>query len=412
MKKINLAVGIAGLSTLGSLLAVPSTSVFADSTSNAATDNTIKDATFDSLVFLVNVRHKLGDKSNWYGKSVEVSNVIPLYNPDRSEQGYVIEFQSNGTSNGYAVVSVNPNSPGVIAYNDSGQPDLPALQNNQVYTFIPTIGLDVMTIEQNGDAETAQSGKIHGWQKVSKVNTQRQNDWKHAINLENASVGNSATLSSNLETNGVSSSDPQSWITDQSLVSKSLVNGVGIHDLLQSSFTWDGYESPGCSPTSGAMLMWFWADNGHSSLFPSHSSPTWQNKHDLIWALRSTMGTTQLSDGTGDTQPANVGPGLSSYAKAHGDSTVTIPYGYTWSGFESEIDNYKPVLLNFEQPYYGSHTTFAVGYENFFPKNGISASEGSQWIAQHDNLTTGIMWMDYSTTEWGTIAFQWVGFHP
>lgn len=121
-------------------------------------------------------------------------------------------------------------------------------------------------------------------------------------------------------------------------------------------------QATGCSPTAGSNIMKYWADKGKSGLNPTN------NQRDIVMALRTTMKTTQGSDGTGITDPRDISGGLQTYARDRGYSNAwsTSIYLANFSDYVTEIDNGRIALQSYwNQKYFGDHTVTVVGYKRF-----------------------------------------------
>lgn len=393
---------------------VPQSLAMSTVNSSSQTVNEIKanDAAFASLVFAVNRRHRANEKSDWFGKSLSVSKVTTLYNPDSSVEGFLVQLESQKQPTGFLVVSADLNASGVIAYDETGSPALPDKQKkSDEYTYIPGFGIYTITLAlpNNPAVVHMENGKdvvLRDWKPQEKtIRLDNQAKWKKILELEPAS--------SSEPTNpgyGVTPNDPKTWINDQSLTYSNMIYGVPI--ILQSWYSWwDStytiWQYPGCSPTSGAMVMEYWAAKGYTKLYPS-------TEKTLIWDLRNYMKTVQdNSTGYGNTQFWDVGLGMASYATAKGDSTGADTDYYLYSSMTNQIDNGRPQVISFNQPYYGSHSSAAIGYEWFTPNDPTTPpGEGTRWIALHDTFNSGTMWLDYDTIYVGSWAFVSASFNP
>jgi len=144
----------------------------------------------------------------------------------------------------------------------------------------------------------------------------------------------------------------------------------------------------GCSPTSGANLMYYWASNGYPNLTSGMTS------NQVIENLASFMGT---NHSTGGTSPSDVGPGIINYIESQGYNNfsytqTTYP---SFSNIMSEIDANRPALVGFSNhSTYGTHTSALVGYE---------CGTGPNVMIIHDTWSstpTKVYVAHYSTTKY------------
>ena len=144
----------------------------------------------------------------------------------------------------------------------------------------------------------------------------------------------------------------------------------------------------GCSPTSGGMLMGYWAEQGYTQLLPNVSDPMVQsdavnndiaspqhNANDTYaWHTANSIADF-MKTVRGGTFLFSIAPGLvkwSNYvgvtASAH-DALVSLLGGsFTYNAFKTEIDAGRAMLLNMITygPGYGwvGHTVMAYGYQD------------------------------------------------
>jgi len=151
-------------------------------------------------------------------------------------------------------------------------------------------------------------------------------------------------------------------------------------DLNQTySSLWTGPS--GCSPTSAANIMLYWADNGYPELTEGLSDD------ELLLELREAMGT-YYQDGKGLTIPSHIAPGMSTFAQNMGISEASgirliDSFGAYMGGIAC-----GPNVITFEaQEYYGYHSVTGVGWVKYW-YNG--SSTGHQYMKVHDNRSNTV----------------------
>lgn len=138
------------------------------------------------------------------------------------------------------------------------------------------------------------------------------------------------------------------------------------------SSLWTGPS--GCSPTSAANIMRYWAAKGYPQLTQGLSN------EQLLLQLRNAMGT----NNNGTTPVNNISPGMQSFARNRGVSTASAFFlDATYSAYKSGLRNYGPNVVSFlDQTYYGTHSVTGVGSTEF-SYNGSTV--GHQYMTVHDN---------------------------
>jgi hypothetical protein len=141
------------------------------------------------------------------------------------------------------------------------------------------------------------------------------------------------------------------------------------------------FWTDGCSPTSGAMLMGYWAGQSYPQLLPGVSNPMinpgpGQNDPAVnadIHGIAQCMGTDLNTGGTPD---VNIAPGLAAWTNSVGLSVNTSTFNhvswfggtFTYATFKSEINAGRPMLLNLETYPPGEglagHSVLAYGYQD------------------------------------------------
>lgn len=127
------------------------------------------------------------------------------------------------------------------------------------------------------------------------------------------------------------------------------------------SYTW--YQ--GCSPTSGSMLMGYWAEHGYAGLLPGVTDPMVQSPavNDDISRIADYMHTVN-----GSTSGSNIKPGLIGWTTDVGLSALvsysSVQSGaFSYTAYKNEIDAGRPMLLNLTTDGKG-HTVLAYGYQD------------------------------------------------
>lgn len=146
------------------------------------------------------------------------------------------------------------------------------------------------------------------------------------------------------------------------------------------SYTW--YQ--GCSPTSGGMLMGYWAEHGYAALLPGVTDPMVQSPavNDDISRIADYMHTVN-----GSTSGSNIKPGLIGWTNSVGLSAL-VSYSsvqsdaFSYTAYRNEIDAGRPMLLNLTTFVTGKstlgHTVLAYGYRDNMFELQIRTPTGSQ----------------------------------
>jgi len=159
----------------------------------------------------------------------------------------------------------------------------------------------------------------------------------------------------------------------------------------------------GCSPTSGGMLMGYWAEHGYANLLPGVSNPMVQSAavdNDISSAQHNAKDTYVghtanciadfMKTVNGGTYLNNIAPGLAAWSNYVGVGVKTaydaeVAYfggSFTYSKFVAQINAGDPMLLNLTTyaPGYGwvGHTVMAYGYQaNMF---NLRIYNGRQYV--------------------------------
>ena len=167
---------------------------------------------------------------------------------------------------------------------------------------------------------------------------------------------------------------PPPTLSTQATTAYRLIAGVPDWNQFWGSYgCWSG-----CSPTSGAIIMGFWDNNGYGNLI---AGSDWQG---AVNTMRTEMGTYCGQDGTGWTQINNISSGMINYASAKGYTFASELWcsdcgvAASYANFQGEIDANRPILVDvIGHAQYGNHSIVGVGYD----------SAGSYLII-HDNWSS------------------------
>ncbi|MCK9375684.1 MAG: hypothetical protein M0P73_05995 [Syntrophobacterales bacterium] len=166
----------------------------------------------------------------------------------------------------------------------------------------------------------------------------------------------------------------------------------------------------GCSPTSGGMLMGYWAGKGYTQLLPGVTDPLVQSaavNNNIASTAHITAGGTYgtylghtadciadfMQTDNGGTSGANIATGLTAWTSYAG-LTATTTYSevsyftdgtFSYAVFENEINTGRPMLLNLATYLisYGKwvgHTVLAYGYEDDMFQIRLSSSTGYVYL--------------------------------
>lgn len=159
----------------------------------------------------------------------------------------------------------------------------------------------------------------------------------------------------------------------------------------------------GCSPTSGGMLMAYWAAHGYSKLLPNVTNPMVQNaavNNDISSPQHNVKDTWQghapnsiadfMKTTNGGTYLNNIAPGLAGWSNYVGvgvktafDAEVAYYGGlFSYNSYKTEINAGHPMLLNLVTyaPSYGweGHSVMGYGYQdNMF---NLRIYNGKQYV--------------------------------
>ncbi len=152
----------------------------------------------------------------------------------------------------------------------------------------------------------------------------------------------------------------------------------------------------GCTPTAGGTLMGYWDNYGFSNLIGSDHKDTIKRLNQLAgtWC-EGNSGVTYFSDLT---------PAMESYASERGysnfNSTFYSGSGVTYSRLQNEIDNDRPLVVNFSggppYNYLHGHSNTGIGYDT---------SGGNYMILQTNLSSVGTKRVLYGSS-YGTMYFN------
>lgn len=154
---------------------------------------------------------------------------------------------------------------------------------------------------------------------------------------------------------------PPPTLSTQATTAYRLIAGVPDWNQFWGSYgCWSG-----CSPTSGAIIMGYWDNNGYGNLI---AGSDWQG---AVNTMRTEMGTYCGQDGTGWTQINNISAGMVNYASAKGYTFASELWcsdcgvAASYANFQGEIDASRPLLVDvIGHAQYGNHSIVGVGYES------------------------------------------------
>jgi hypothetical protein len=190
------------------------------------------------------------------------------------------------------------------------------------------------------------------------------------------------------------------------LVSLALVAGSGaaLADSLVLSGVPEYHWYHGCSPTSGGMLMGYWAEHGYGGLLPEVTNPMVQNhavNNIISSAAHNANDTWQghqadciadfMHTAYGGTNDSNIASGLAQWTNYVGLSVQTAETervswkggAFTYSAFKTEIDAGRPMILNVLTGKFGmtvGHSVLAYGYQDNMFNLRIRTNTGYQSV--------------------------------
>ncbi|MZP30336.1 hypothetical protein GTO91_11500 [Heliobacterium undosum] len=365
-----------GLSCSLLMLALPTAS-FADGSSG---DKISASEAKKAAAFQIALDKKANKDSTWLSKKIQLQEPVPVYDTSDSVFSYIVNITSDGEKAGFVEVSADPDEYPILSFSCEGS----AMDSEQIGQLkskskekatsekVVAIGPAYYGLKRelsDGSAkiislkEEISIAKEENVPKPKKKIEQNNDARKLRKQIDDIFPGEIGTTS-----DGVT--DSLSFETGSN--SFTLIGGVP--DLQQTtSSLWGGGYS-GCSPTSAANIMKYWASKGYSSLTSGLTN------EQLLYALRQAMGTSS----SGSTPVNNISPGMQSFARSHGASTAKAWYlSATYSAYKSGINTYGPNVISFySQTYYGTHSVTGVGWTQY-TVNGSTA--GHEYMEVHDN---------------------------
>lgn len=192
------------------------------------------------------------------------------------------------------------------------------------------------------------------------------------------------------------------------LVCLALVAGPGaaLADSLVLSGVPEYQWYHGCSPTSGGMLMGYWAEHGYAGLLPGVTNPMVQSQavnNDISSAAHNAQDTYQghpanciadfMQTVGGGTYGPDIASGLADWTTYVGLSVQTAAYrnvslyggSFSYTAFKNEINASRPMLLNLVTTVTGEgtvgHSVLAYGYQDNMFNLTIRTGSGHQIIS-------------------------------
>lgn len=353
---------------------------FADSGSN---DTVSKLEATKTAIFQIVMDMKANKNSPWQNKIVKYQEPIEVYDASDSLYSYLFNLTVDGKAAGFIEVSALQDEYPILNYAYDGsamdQSKVSELKQNSkskvpVCEKVVALGPAYFGLKQ--DFADGSADIISSLETISL--SKDQNKPKMKRNLDKNS--DARDLRKSIDTLVIISSvDPSKGVYDNldfetGIESFTVIGGVADMNQMTSSL-WTGWS--GCSPTSAANIMKYWASQGYPQLTQGLSN------EQLLYGIRTAMGTS--SDGS---TPVNkISPGMKTFAINRGVSTAKAWYlpgvPPSWSSYKSAINTYGPNVITFSpHAFYGEHSVTGVGWTEF-TYNG--SSTGHQYMEVHDN---------------------------
>ncbi|TEB14268.1 hypothetical protein Psfp_03019 [Pelotomaculum sp. FP] len=369
--------------------------------SNSSNDTVSVTEAKKMAVFQIVMDMKTDDQSPWHNKTVKIQDPIEVYDATETLCSYLFNLTIDGEPAGFIETSALRDEWPILSFS-YGESDITSSQlakyvnknkdsvSENVYKDplsekVVLLGPGKFGLKQNFSDGSA---KIYSTLETINI-TKDQNKPKQKHSLKVNQDARNLRENIDLVVGDIGSSndgvtDDLSFETgerDMEIISS-------VPDLNQiNSSLWTGPS--GCSPTSAANVMIYWARFGYPELTEDLSN------EELLFQLREEMGTYYNSEkGTSPTPVNNISPGMQDFARNRGLSEASARYlDETWLDYRWAINDGFPIVISFEdQTYYGDHSVTGMGYKTF-SYNGQTT--GHRYMQVHDNspITPGTVYI-------------------
>jgi len=389
----------------------------------AGDDNISVSEAKKAAVFQITMDSQLDKESSWHNKKVKLEEPIMTYDTSDSLFSYLFNISVDGNPAGFVEVSALKDEYPILSYSyeesDITSSKLTNLKKqnkdkNPVSEKVVVLGPGVFGLKQDFPDGSAKIFNTFEFIDLSKeknilrekpsiINNYSVSNLKENTNLAVDEIGNSpdkVTDDLSFKTEDVTAGsvfnarnireninlavgeigNSSDGVTDDlSFETGDVTSGtVGYCPDLNQLYSslWTG--PAGCSPTSAANIMLYWADNGYPELTEDLSNEA------LVYELRQAMNT-YYEDGIGKTFINNISPGMEEFAIDRGlsDASAEPKEPVTWLKYKHGISSHGPNIMSFyQQTYYGDHSVTGVGWKAF-EYNGSTV--GHRYMRVRDN---------------------------
>ncbi|MWC29817.1 hypothetical protein [Paenibacillus sp. MMS18-CY102] len=333
----------------------------------------------------------LDEQSKWFGKRVAIDQGQEVYDASGAIVAYSFNVEAGGVKSGELLVSAFIDNEPINFWADEGSDTITenqtinqALQKKQKEDnkkvkdkkIVWLGGLEFAyktKFDDGSEIVYDQRGNhIKDWKQQtnadsnhpSSVNKNNRNNWDRIKKL--AVLDGTGSPGQSNPSDGFTNIDPATWESGYGSIHKNYINTI----VNAKQYTWVSggvTQYSGCTPTAGKNIIQYFKDAGYSNLLKNPSTGATYTEKQVIELLRTYMGTTQTSTGTGSTLDSNVASGFEQYAQAHGypnaDFVTEATDFYTATTL---IDNSKIFeILVHGNSYVGDHALTVVGYKEF-----------------------------------------------
>ncbi|OMF34680.1 hypothetical protein BK133_11760 [Paenibacillus sp. FSL H8-0548] len=355
------------------------------------------------------------NKETTWSKDTKLKEPVKVYDPSGKHVAYLVDIIDNEkTAEGFVMVSAFLDDEPIMLWATDGQSiNSEEATNIKDFQEIRTAtkevvwfgglkfgikinkadGSEIIIDESQHIYDSVKSESYPIPQKEDPINRQK---WAHIMSIPLGSPGQSNP------SDGVTNIDPSTWESGYNSIDKYYIDGVANQKQWHYTTTGGVNQSTGCSPTAGSNIV-KWYANTYPSLNPTN------NQANIVMALRTTMGTTQTSSGTGITDHYNIDDGLQTYFRNNGRPNAEVQNGLfpDYSAWKIRVSTGNPTLQSYwSQNYFGDHTVTVVGYKEFvrswYESNSKYLVVKNNW--QSDTSTN--FYVKYGS--WNTNVVTWV----
>ncbi len=354
---------IPGLILVGIMLICPTSTAFAEANENGNTILSIEDGAKIASFYALELSQTIPELTDWNNSVVEHAITYYDLNGDKTAYAYVIE---NNEFQGYILISATKDNYPILEFSKGKLPHMKSEINEKSQGIVQDYATEnSLSVEES---IPIYEGATFYYNEYKMKDKQSKSEKKILVDLSKQKVIDitevaSSDLAENLDT--TKAQDIQkAW--------KDLDARMAKHVNSKSSFTVTSsigyiYDVPfelwylGCAPTSAAMVLEYWDENGYSGL--PYGDP-------LIEDLADAMGTTAA----GSTSISMIDDGIEDVCSDYGYANFNAinDGSLTMAETKNEINADRPFVLSmldggigsgYTQPY-NDHAVTCVGYSD------------------------------------------------